>query len=268
MNVAYRILNPKSVTMDQLYGRIDMASQEWFDGVIPKAFREMLSLQSSKRTWIMFDGPVDAVWIENLNTTLDDNKKLCLMSGEIMEMDKFMTIMFETPDLDQASPATVSRVGMIYMDPSLLKWDLFHQSYMKTLQSMSLSLVYVSLFKSCVEWLVPPVIKLLILCDHSLPVSNSQQYKLFSQFFTSFLSKQKQLNQVWFQQTFVYCLIWAFCATLSNEGRKKMDSMLRNLLYGCDESNPKPKLFTLSRGQIFPEKFNFMDYYFDGVDTW
>lgn len=104
MKVLYRVINPKSVSMERLYGRIDMASQEWFDGVISKTFREMINTADELRTWIMFDGPVDAVWIENLNTLLDDNKKLCLMSGEIMEMDKNMSIMFETADLDQASP--------------------------------------------------------------------------------------------------------------------------------------------------------------------
>lgn len=79
------VLNPKAVTMGELFGETNIYTNEWTEGLVSKLVKDAVTaLEGDKpdtKRWIIFDGPVDALWIENMNTVLDDNKMLCLANG-------------------------------------------------------------------------------------------------------------------------------------------------------------------------------------------
>ncbi|PNJ55825.1 DNAH11 isoform 1 [Pongo abelii] len=131
-------LNPKAVTTDELFGFIHHATREWKDGKIVYSYfiglfssilREQANLKHDGPKWIVLDGDIDPMWIESLNTVMDDNKVLTLASNERIALTPFMRLLFEIHHLRSATPATVSRAGILYVNPQDLGWNLYVASW-------------------------------------------------------------------------------------------------------------------------------------------
>jgi len=115
-------LNPKSITGQQMYGVMNNVTGEWVPGVFSQIWKKCNDKKNKHVSWIVCDGPVDAIWIENLNTVLDDNRILTLANAERIPMTDNTKMVFEVENLNNASPATVSRCGIIFVSASDLGW--------------------------------------------------------------------------------------------------------------------------------------------------
>ena len=134
------IINPKAMSKEALYGNLDSTTREWTDGLFTSILRKIvdnLRGEDSKRHWIVFDGDVDPIWVENLNSVLDDNKLLTLPNGERLGLPPNVRIMFEVQNLKYATLATVSRCGMVWFSDDTVTPDLMIHSAIEKLRARS-----------------------------------------------------------------------------------------------------------------------------------
>uniref|UniRef100_A0A803XYS6 Dynein axonemal heavy chain 12 n=1 Tax=Meleagris gallopavo TaxID=9103 RepID=A0A803XYS6_MELGA len=242
--VVFRTVNPKSITMGQLFGQFDIVSHEWTDGIIANTFREFALSETPERKWVIFDGPIDTLWIESMNTVLDDNKKLCLMSGEIIQMSPQMSLIFETMDLSQASPATVSRCGMIYLEPSQLGWTPLVTSWLNKLPEPLNLKEHQDLLQGLFDWLVPPALQLRqkkckVFFDLFFPavVVNLDSVKL-----GLYKAQIILLLVLPLQGSFAFATVWSIGGTCDSDSRIIFDTFLRETLAAKSGTNPVPKV--------------------------
>jgi len=64
------VIDPKVMSKETLYGSLDSTTREWTDGLFTQVLRRIIDNvrgEGEKRHWIVFDGDVDPIWVENLN---------------------------------------------------------------------------------------------------------------------------------------------------------------------------------------------------------
>ncbi|XP_048510723.1 dynein axonemal heavy chain 7 isoform X3 [Athalia rosae] len=273
----YRTINPKSITMGQLYGQFDPVSSEWTDGVCAVAFRQFVAEDSVDRKWLIFDGPVDAVWIENLNTVLDDNKKLCLTSGEVMQMTSAMSMIFEVMDLLQASPATVSRCGMIYIEPHVMGWRPFLKSWMNKV-NMDWCKGNEGVINALFEWLMDPCLDFIRKkCRLATTAGQINQVISTMTLFQIYMDDAVEANpqdyasflSPWMQASMMQAMVWGAGGALDYDSRCKFNDYYITFWDKSNSDYPLPETISEISISIPGEGLIHDNYYtFKGKGAW
>ncbi|KAL7998900.1 putative AAA+ ATPase domain, dynein heavy chain region D6 P-loop domain-containing protein [Plasmopara halstedii] len=235
-----RVLNPKCISMGELYGEFHEATQEWHDGLASSIMREAVADDSNDVKWTVFDGPIDALWIENMNTVLDDNMTLCLANGERIKLRNEMNMLFEVMDLAAASPATVSRIGVVYITDTDLNWMPFVKTWMENELAMDfpstgrarLQFLLDQCLEKTIHFTRHQTVELVPTVDINLATSFC---RLFACLFhpdngIEYVTLDTETMLELLDKIFAFSIIWSIGATMPVDSHSRFDAFTRDLM--------------------------------------
>jgi dynein heavy chain len=215
-NCSLSVLNPKSITIGELYGDMNHLTQDWKDGLASSIFREITNCPNPELRWVVFDGPVDSLWIESMNTVLDDNMMLCLPNGERIKLKPTMRILFEVSDLSKASPATVSRCGMVYIPSDNLTWQMLQTSWLNAIEPKETKDVLAGLFAS----VVPLLFKTYDRETDMIPSSEIHKTRCLLNLLTILLKSKHKTKHI--HSIFAFAVIWSLGVLLDSSKHERV----------------------------------------------
>ena len=221
-------MNPKAITAPQMFGRLDVATNDWTDGIFSTLWRKSLKVKRSENVWIILDGPVDAIWIENLNSVLDDNKTLTLANGDRIPLAPNCKLVFEVDLIDNASPATVSRMGMVYMSSSQLDWRPILKAWAKRLASYQEKII-LGVFEKCFAELYTTVSRTLQAKMKVLECVYIRQTIDILDGLMKMGEEQRDVKDDHLQRMVVFSIMWSLGAMLELTDRWRLEEKWRSM---------------------------------------
>jgi dynein heavy chain len=265
------LINPKAQTVNELYGIMDPVTRDWTDGLLSNVFRTLNKPlpegKENEKRWIIFDGDVDAVWVENMNSVMDDNKLLTLPNGERIRLVPYVKLLVEVFDLQYASPATISRCGMVYVDPK----DLGYEPYLWTWANGRTIEGEGDVLRGLFAKYVSPLLELILegIEDgeqgarllHVIPIPNISMAQQLCQLLASMLTSELNITDpATIESVFIFCLTWSLGGQLVDASQEQFDSCLKKLAELPIIENPNA---SAGPGQIPAGHGTLFEYYFD-----
>ena len=231
------MLNPKSISVAELYGAFDDQSPaQWSEGVLSSVLKQMVSAETNISRWMVIDGPVDTLWIESMNSVLDDSMRLTLVNCDVIALTKNVRLLFECDGLAVASPATVSRVGMIYMDIDELGWKPVIKSWLDTKSDRGKEYKEF-LTETAFRYLDKVITTKQTSCKELVQSSEGACVRnlcsLYDALEDQWKMKEKEMPKEDFyaytEKWFVFSMIWSIGATIDEASRRELDIVIRDI---------------------------------------
>ena len=263
-------INPKDRSVIDLYGILDPITRDWTDGLLSNIFREINKpTDKNERKYIVYDGDVDALWVENMNSVMDDNRLMTLANGERIRLQKHCAMLFEVFDLQYASPATVSRCGMVYVDPKNLGYDPFWYKWSNSRQSKVEKDEFKRLYDKYVPILIDMVVEGIVDGRQGekmrtiVPLTNLNMVKQLSKMLDALVTKEvSEADEL--ECYFLEALYWSIGAGLLEDGRIKFDSQVKNLA-SLTQVKDEDKTFA-GMGEMPTSQPTLYEYYWDSEE--
>ncbi|XP_029452717.1 dynein gamma chain, flagellar outer arm-like [Rhinatrema bivittatum] len=216
-------INPFSAdSVASMFGT-QTSSRLWVDGIVTYVWRR--AMRSHSNTWICFDGPLSSSWADNFSSVLGPEKVLQLSNGDSLRLTENMKLLFETNDLELASPATITKAGILYIEGEALGWTPLAKTWLEGRNQQENTVLSKAFYK-----ILDPIFSFVLQDAKPLvPVTEVGLFSTCANLLAAMLNDKAQSigGQLHIERLFIFCLIWSVGGLLEGTEKRKFNELLK-----------------------------------------